>query len=494
MNARIVFTTIAAAAGAFGICAAVASAQAPAPAALAPIQLSPERRQLIGLKFATVERRDVSQHLDTTGTIEPNERLQGYVQTRFAGWIEKVFANQTYQYVRKGEPLFTIYSPDLVSTENEYLLALKQQSRVHDSSVEGVPEGADSLVQSAAERLKQWNVAPREIARLRRERTVRHAIEIDSPMSGYIVDRAALPNMYVQPETRLFTITDLSRVWIYSAVFQDEIGKVKIGDPAVVTLDAYPGEKFDGRVDFIEPQIDPTTRTAKVRCEFVNRKGMLMPGMFARVALRLPLGNQLVIPQGGVIRTGLRTVAFLDRGDGYLAPTEVELGPRVGDELIVLKGLKAGERIVSSANFLIDSESQLQAAAGAYVPPVPGVGSNAQQPVLGPKSTATITMTTDPSPPRRGNNQLRVELRDAANNPVAGAKVTVTFFMAAMPAMGMTAMRERATASDDGGGAYSASLNLPSGGTWQVTVVAEKNGAAIANSQFNLSVTGPMSM
>lgn len=478
-------------------CARSAMSQSnnPVPVPLAPIQLTPERQQSIGASFATVERREVAENIEATGNIEPDERLQGYVQTRFPGWIEKVYANQTGQFVRKGEALFTVYSPDLVSTENEYLLALKQKSRLQSSEVEGVAAGADALVDSASARLQQFGVSPREISRLQRERTVRHSIEIDSPMSGVIVDRAVLPNMYMQPETRLFTITDLSRVWVYAAVFQDQIGKVRIGAPAVVTLDAYPGEKFDGRVDFIQPQIDPMTRTAKVRCEFVNRKAMLMPGMFAKVALHLPLGSQIVIPQGGVIRTGLRSVAFVDRGDGYLTPTEVELGPRVGADLIVLKGLKPGDRIVASANFLIDSESQLQAAAGAYVPPPPGVGANANQSALAPPaSTARIEMTTNPSPPARGSNQVRVELREAAGKPIDDATVQVTFFMAAMPAMGMASMRAQSDTTNQGNGVYSASIDIPSGGTWQVTVTATKAGAAIANKQFNVSVTGAMSM
>src|SRR5258707_1436002 len=344
---------------------------------LAPLRITPERRQLIGLKFATVVRKDVSDRLETTGNIETDERLQSYVQMRFAGWIEQVFANFTYQYVRRGQPLFTIYSPDLVSTENEYLLALDARKRVKDSTVADVTTDASSLVDSPPERLKLWGVSPREISRLERERTVRHAVEIDSPMSGYIVERNALPNMYVQPDTRLFTITDLSKVWIYAAVFQDEIGKVHPGDPATVTVDAYPGTSFEGRVDFIQPQIDPMTRTAKVRCEFKNPKGQLLPGMFAHVALDLPMGDQTVIPDTAVLRTGTHNVAFIDRGAGYLTPAEIELGPHVGDELIVLKGLEPGQQIVSSANFLIDSESQLQAAAGAFVPPPPGVGANA---------------------------------------------------------------------------------------------------------------------
>ncbi len=461
---------------------------------LAPIRIAPERRQLIGLKFATVARKDVSDRLDTTGNIEPDERLQGYVQTRFAGWIEQVFANSTYQYVRRGQPLFTIYSPDLVSTENEYLLAVDARKRVSNSPVADVTTDASSLVDSAAERLKLWNVSPREIARLERERTVRRAVEIDSPMSGYIVERNALPNMYVQPDTRLFTITDLSKVWIYAAVFQDEIGKVRPGDPATVTVDGYPGMSFDGRVDFIQPQIDPMTRTAKVRCEFNNPKGQLLPGMFAHVALDLPMGEQTAIPDTAVLRTGTHNVAFIDRGDGYLTPINVELGSHVGDEFIVLKGLAPGQRIVSSANFLIDSESQLQAAAGAFVPPPPGVGANEGEQTAEAIAQAKIEFTSEPNPLVRGHNKAIVTLRDSKGAPIPGAQVTVSFYMAAMPAMGMAAMRAQGIGDDQGNGAYAANIELPSGGTWSLTIAASKNGHPIATKQMDVSASGSMAM
>ncbi len=461
---------------------------------LAPMRITPERRQLIGLKFATVVRKDVSDRLETTGNVEADERLQGYVQTRFAGWIEQVFANSTYQYVRRGEPLFTIYSPDLVSTENEYLLALDARKRISGSALADVTTDASSLVDSAAERLRLWGVSPREIARLERERTVRRAVEIDSPMSGYIVERDALPNMYVQPDTRLFTITDLSRVWIYAAVFQDEIGKVRPGDPATVTVDAYPGTNFDGRVDFIQPQIDPMTRTARVRCEFNNPKGQLFPGMFAHVALDLPMGEQTVIPDTAVLRTGTHNVAFIDRGDGYLTPAEVELGPHVGDEFIVLKGLAPGQQIVSSANFLIDSESQLQAAAGAFVPPPPGVGENASGQAEQFAAQAAISFTSDPNPLVRGRNKVMVTLRDSKGAPISGAQVTVSFYMAAMPAMGMAAMHAQGTATDQGGGTYSANIELPSGGTWSLTITASKGGNTIATKQADVSASGSMAM
>jgi multidrug efflux pump subunit AcrA (membrane-fusion protein) len=461
---------------------------------LAPIQITPERRQLIGLKFATVVRRNVSDRLETTGNIEADERLQGYVQTRFAGWIEQVFANSTYQYVRRGEPLFTIYSPDLVSTENEYLLALDARKLVSNGSIGSVVTDASSLVDSAAERLKLWGVSPREIARLERERTVRHAVEIDSPMSGYIVERNALPNMYVQPDTRLFTITDLSKVWIYAAVFQDEIGKVHPGDRATVTVDAYPGRNFDGRVDFIQPQIDPMTRTAKVRCEFNNPKVQLLPGMFAHVSLNLPIGEQTVIPDTAILRTGTHNVAFVDRGDGYLTPAEIELGSHVGDEFTVLQGLSPGQLIVSSANFLIDSESQLQAAAGAFVPPPPGVGANSAGQTADTTPQASVEFTSDPNPLVRGHNKVSVNIRDFKGTPISGAQVTISFYMAAMPAMGMAGMRAQGTAVDQGKGTYSANIDLPSGGTWSLTITASKGGNTIATKQVNVSASGSMAM
>jgi Cu(I)/Ag(I) efflux system membrane fusion protein/cobalt-zinc-cadmium efflux system membrane fusion protein len=277
-------------------------------------------------------------------------------------------------------------------------------------------------------------------------------------------------------------------------VFQNDIGKVHPGNPATVTVDAYPGTNFDGRVDFIQPQIDPVTRTAKVRCEFNNPKGQLLPGMFAHVALDLPMGEQIVIPDTAVLRTGTHNVAFIDRGDGYLTPAEIELGAHVGNEFIVLKGLAPGQQIVSSANFLIDSESQLQAAAGAFVPPPPGVGANAAGPASETIPQASIEFTSDPNPMVRGQNKVIVTLRDSKGAPISGAQVTVSFYMAAMPAMGMAAMRAQSTAGDQGNGTYSANIELPSGGTWSLTIAVSKDGHPIATKQMDVSASGSMAM
>ncbi|MBF6569523.1 MAG: efflux RND transporter periplasmic adaptor subunit [Candidatus Binataceae bacterium] len=462
--------------------------------ALAPIQLTPARRQLIGLTFATVQRRAVDKSIETTGNIEPDEQLQAYVQTRFAGWIKQVFADQSYQYVRRGQPLFTIYSPDLASTEQEYLLALEAQDRVADSTVAGVAAGAKSLTAAAADRLALLGIPRREIARLARERRVREVLTIYSPAAGYIVERNALPNMYVQPDTKLYSITSFSTVWIYAAVFQDEIGLVRAGDRALLTIDAYPGESFAGAVDYIWPQIDTVTRTARVRIAFKNSAGKLKPGMYGRVRLGIPMGYQTVIPAGGVLRTGMRNIAFIDRGSGYLTPVKVELGPRVDDQLIVYRGLRAGDRIVASANFLIDSESQIQAAAGTFAPPPAGVSANAAQPSAHDHTNpaATLEIVTIPNPPVSGRNRISARLKDSHGNPIAGAHISVTFSMAAMPAMGMAAMRVQATLTDRANGDYTGNFTLPGGGTWQVTAVATKNDETIASRQFDLSAAGGM--
>jgi Cu(I)/Ag(I) efflux system membrane fusion protein/cobalt-zinc-cadmium efflux system membrane fusion protein len=460
---------------------------------LAPIQLTPERRQLIGLQIVEVQEEDLEAKINATGSVEPDEQLEGYVQTRFAGWIRQVFVNQTYQFVKKGQPLFTIYSPDLVSTENEYLIARQSERRLGGSSIESVAEGAHSLTSGDLDPLKLFWVPPREIARLQRDGTTRDAVEIDSPMTGYVVERNALPNMYAQPNTKLYAITALSNIWIYAAVFQNQIGQVKVGDPVSVTVDAYPGRKFDGRVDFIWEALDPMTRTAKVRCSFSNPESLLKLGMYVSVGIRPRLGRGLVIPDSGVFRTGEHDVVFIDRGDGYLTPAEVQLGPHLAHSFQVLKGLRAGDRIVSSANFLIDSESQLQAASGTFVPPPPGVSAVASQPKVSVPS-ATIEMTSDPNPPARGKNKLHLTLKDSTGKPIAGAQVSVTFYMAAMPSMGMAAMRAQVVAADQGNGIYAADLELQSGGTWQVSITATKDGRTLTTKQFNSSVSGPMAM
>ena len=457
---------------------------------LTPVQLSPQRLQAIGVKTAVVEWKVVDDTLRVPGTVDINEQQVAFVQTRFPGWIQRVFANATYQYVRKGQALFTIYSPELVNTQQEYLLAKKNQKAFSQDMHGAAAEEGEWLVQAAANRMRQFGVPAREIATLEQSGEVQHDIEIDSPVTGYITERNTFPNQYVQPDTKLYTITELSTVWIYANVAQSDVGRLKPGNSATVTVDAYPGRSFSGRIDQILPQVDPMTRTVRVRLVFSNPGIVLKPGMYVNVSIAAPLGRQLVIPSSGILQAGTRQIAFIDHGQGYLEPREVEVGPRIDDRVVVLKGLRAGEHIVSSANFLVDSEAQLQAAIGSFAPPPPGAG--AATAMNAPTQQVAIDVTTEPSPPRKGSNIVRVKLTGADGSPLAGAQVTATFFMPAMPAMGMAAMRATSALNEKGGGSYEGSLQLDSGGTWQVTVTAQRNGQTIATKQFSVNATGGM--
>jgi len=455
---------------------------------LAPVQISPQRLQSIGVKTSAVERKSVEDEIRTTGTIAVDETKFAYVQVRYSGYIEKVFADATYQYVHKGQPLFTIYSPDLVATEREYLVAKQNQQQVDQSSVPGVQASATSLLEAAVERLKQWGVSQQEISRLESTGKAQQEIEVDSPVSGFITERNALSSVAVQPEMRLYTIADLSTVWVQAQVFQSDLGRIRIRRPAMLTVDTFPGRTFLGRVDFIYPQVDTDTRTAKVRLVFPNPNWQLKPGMFVNVTFKLPMGQQLVIPATGVLESGTRQIAFVSRSDGSIEPREVQLGARAGDDFVVLKGLKEDEQVVTSANFLIDSESQLQAALGSFAPPPPGAGGASA--MNAPETN--VELSTDPNPPHKGSNIFRVKVTNASGSPVSGAEVNVTFFMAAMPAMGMAAMRTSVDLSDKGSGLYEGTGNLESGGTWQVTLIAKKNGQTIGSKQFNVNATGGM--
>lgn len=458
---------------------------------MAPIQLSPQRMQSIGLQLGQVEYEPVNDEIRFYGNVQANERRLAYVQTRFAGWIRKVYVDATGDFVRKGQPLFTVYSPDLVTTEQEYLLAKQNAEALQQSSVRGVAAGASSLLDSARQRLVQWEISPSEIGKLDQTGKVITDLTIYSPVSGYVTEKNALPNLYVQPETRLYTVADLSEVWVMAQIFQSDASKIKPGDRAEVTLDAYPNTVFRGQVDYILPQLDMSTRTLPVRLVFPSPGLKLRPGMYVNVRVKLPLGRQTIVPASAVFHSGTRNLVFVNQGEGQIEPREVELGPSVADQFVIRKGVKQGEQIVTSANFLIDSEAQLQAAAGAFMPPPPGAGAAAAMNAPA-QAQANVQLTTDPTPPRKGGNMVRVRLTSQDGKAITGANVTVTFFMPAMPAMGMAAMKTVVTAADKGGGMYEGNGDLGSGGTWQVSIIATLNGQTIASKALTVNATGGM--
>ena len=460
------------------------------PMNLTPIELSPERMQSIGVRTGKVESKTINSEIRATGTVDLDERRTAYVQSRYPGWIKDVFVNASYQFVKRGQPLFTIYSPELVASEQEYLLAKRNAGHLGQSSVEGVAAGADTLLHSSRERLLQWNLSEQDIAKLETSGQPQKEFTFASPVSGYVIERTALPNVFVQPEMRLYSIADLSSVWVNAQVFQEDTGKLKPGDSADITVDAYPNRIFHAHIEQLLPQVDAATRTLRVRLAMPNPGLALKPGMFVNVRLRAPLGRQLVVPASAVLQAGSRQVVFLSRGQGSFEPREVQLGTRTDDGFVVLKGLKLGDTVATSANFLIDSESQLQAASGAYTPPPPGAGAAAAMNGSAPQASAELT--TDPSPPNKGKNRVQVKLTGTDGRPIPGATVSVRFFMPGMADMGMAPMTSTSKLSDQSNGVYVGEVELGSGGTWQVTITAEQAGNALLTKHLTLTATGGM--
>lgn len=328
------------------------------------VQISPERQQLIGVRFGTVEPRALQKIIRTVGRIDTDEKRIGIVSPKISGWIEDLYVDFTGQFVRRGAPLLTIYSPELVSTQEEYLLALKARQDWSKSPFPEVAGGGALLADSARRRLKLWDISDAQIQALEDSREPKKTLTLYSPFTGHVLEKMVNKGQFVDAGMALYKIADLSVVWLIADIYESELPAIRVGQTAAIQMAYYPGEIFTGKAIYIYPYLDAQTRTAKVRYEFANPHGKLKPEMFANVEITVRLGDKLAVPEGAVIDTGVRKVAIVDRGAGYFEPREVRLGVKAGDVFEVLDGLKAGERVVTSANFLIDSESKLKEAVG----------------------------------------------------------------------------------------------------------------------------------
>ena len=328
------------------------------------VQISPEKQQLIGVKFGTVEMRPLEKVIRTVGRVDYDEKRIVTVSPKIGGWIEDLYVDFTGRFVSKGEPLLTIYSPELVSTQEEYLIALRAKKDLAKSSFPEVAGSGNSLAESAKRRLKLWDISDDQIKALEESGQVKKTLTLHSPFSGFVLEKAAYNGMNVMPGIALFKLADLSVVWLYADIYEYELPFIRLGQQASVQLSYIPGEIFTGKAIYIYPSLNPETRTAKVRFEIPNPHGKLKPEMYANVEIKVHLGQKLTVPEGAIIDTGLRQMAIVDKGSGYFEPREVKVGAKVENYYEVIKGLKAGERVVTSANFLIDSESKLKEAVG----------------------------------------------------------------------------------------------------------------------------------
>lgn len=341
------------------------------------IQISPERQQLIGVQYGEAAQRNVSKTLRAVGRLAYDETGITHVHTKYEGWIEEVFIDFTGKLVEKGQPLVSIYSPELLQTQQEFLLARRGRIELGGSPYREASFGIGALYEAARKRLELWDLTEAQIQELERSGKPVRALPIYAPNDGFVTARNAFQRQRVTPETELYTISDLSRVWVIADIYEFEVPEIVLGQAAAVTLTYFPGRVYHGRVTYIYPQLDAATRTLRARIEIPNADFALKPDMYANVELKIDYGRRIVVPEEAVMDSGADQTVFIAREGGYFEPRRVRLGAKVDREYIVLAGLKAGERIVTSANFLIDSESRLKSAAGGMG--MPGMSHDGDQ-------------------------------------------------------------------------------------------------------------------
>lgn len=326
------------------------------------VMLNPASQQVIGVRYTEARRTDMKRTLRSVGIVQMDDEKISRVHVKFAGWIEKVYLDYVGKLIKKGQPLFTLYSPDLVSAQQEYLIARKGQEYLSKAPYSDVASGADSLLRATRDRLQLLDITDEQISALEETGKAQRTMTVHSPINGFVMNRNAFEQAYVTPETELYEIADLSTIWVYVDIYEYEAPYIHIGQPASMQLSYFPGKNYSGRVTYVYPTLDPKTRTIKVRLEFPNPKYELKPEMYADVQLAINYGMQVVVPSEAVLNSGTGQVVFIAKPGGYFEPREIKVGDQFDGQYVVLAGLKPGEKIVASGNFLIDSESRLGSA------------------------------------------------------------------------------------------------------------------------------------
>jgi RND family efflux transporter MFP subunit len=443
----------------------------------AEVTLDLRRQQLIGVRTAAAERTALTGSIRTVGHVAYDETRLADVNLKVEGWIEQLHADYTGRFIRKGEPLFTLYSPELLTTQQEFLLALKSRDQMRQSQIADAREYAERLVESSRQRLALWDLPADQIRALEETRTPQPHVLFRSPATGYIVEKRAVQGMRVMPGESLYRIADVAVVWVEADFYESEMALLRTGQRAAIRVDAHPGEAFTGRAVYIYPYLDDRTRSVRVRFELPNRQGRLKPGMYANVELQVPAGAGVTVPADAVIDSGTRQLVFVSLGDGRYDPRPVKAGRRFDGRVQILDGLEEGELVAANATFFIDSESQLRASLQGFEPPAAlDVGPAAER--------LEVAFRSQPDPPRTGENTLEATVRNPDGTPVIDAEVSVVFYMAPMPTMNMPAMRTDTRLLHTQNGVYRGRGQVLMGGRWDVTVTVTRDGERMASRQF----------
>ncbi|GJL61690.1 MAG: PTS cellobiose transporter subunit IIB [Nitrospirales bacterium] len=352
----------------------------PLPAQNKGVMVSQHKQQMIGVKTEPATIRDLTHTIRTVGQVEVDERRLTHMHTKLEGWVQELYVKFTGEQVQKNQKLFEMYSPELVSTQEEYLLALKAVKSLGDSEFPEIAQNAKSLLEVTRQRFSLWDITPDHIRDLEKTGKVLRTLPLHAPSSGYVLHMAVREGMHVMPAMELYALADLSTVWVLADVYEYEIPLVELGQQATMTLSYFPGQTFTGKVTYVYPILETKTRTVKVRFELPNPKWALKPGMFANIDIQIPRGKRLVVPTTAVLDSGTEQLVFIDQGQGMFEPRKVTVGVRTRDAYEILEGIQAGELVVTRGNFLVDSESNLKAATEMMMPGMDmGKKKNAEQ-------------------------------------------------------------------------------------------------------------------
>ncbi|WP_085051605.1 efflux RND transporter periplasmic adaptor subunit [Candidatus Magnetominusculus xianensis] len=342
------------------------------------VEIPVEKQRQIGLKTVVVEMKPTIKTIRTVGRIELDEKRQATVNTKIDGWIERLYVDYTGRYVKKGEAIAEIYSPELMATQQEYLNLIKWTKRYNTAKTPSVTDTPDdissslnaaltddalAIVEAARTRLKRWDITDKEIQRIEQTGKPIRTLTLYSPASGYVTEKKAVAGARVAAGEKLFDVADLSTLWVIADIYENELPMIKLGQSAAITLSYYPDMKLSAKIDYIYPGIAADTRTVKVRFSVPNQNGRLLPQMFTNVELQVNLGNRLVVPRDAIIDTGKTQVVYVDAGEGLFEPRVITVGLNTGDMVEVTRGLKDKEKVVAAASFLIDSEAKLKGIA-----------------------------------------------------------------------------------------------------------------------------------
>jgi RND family efflux transporter MFP subunit len=446
------------------------------------VRLSEEEQQQIGVQTSLVQRRNLRRTLSAVAQVEQAETELASVSARVSGRIDKLFVDFTGQPVRRGQEIALIYSPEIFSTAEEYRLALENRKRLGSGAEPQAISGAEDLVAAARRRLELWGLTTQQIDGIASSPKPQIDLSIYSPANGIVTERKVTEGQYVNAGESLYTLSDLSTVWVKAELYQPDIATIRVGQPAEISWDV-PSGSTHGRVAFIDPMLNAQTRTASVRIQVANPKMRLRPGMFVDVKFAIPEGNDtLAVPRSAVVDTGTHKIVYVPTGNGNFEGREVRLGQPSDQYYPVLAGLKAGDRVVAQGNFLIDSQTRITGGMTGLF----GGSKQYESGQAAVSSEVQFRFSADPASPKGGSNAtVHVAVLDASGKPLSDAAVKVVLVMPAMPAMNMPEARSPADLNWDGT-QYTGAVKVPSSGAWNVEIEARRNGQVLGTYRSRL--------